>query len=369
MPQRTFPHIAVLVLSLTLMLGFPSRSYAVTLSDILAGINDLRRPANLNTLTFEGDIRLDIATDSDERTGYLLGATTLKAAWRAPDEWMVEITTDGSTSPASGYNPGATHPAFDHLLLSRPDFIDILRQSWTFEYQGTALWDGDPAWQLLVRPIDLTLDTPQFNLIVRKDDFTPLRTVVDLGDGTMASTDLTWLTVDSITLPAGFTTRFEPPIGPLSSYETTFFNHEVNPDLSGVVFPRQEGSLTIPDETALEPDSGIIAELYHGFADDPVIAPITDSSAAYTSLSFTFSLYVEDPALFDRLDDNREQIRSIALDVVSGREWSGAGGLSSLDGKWQCGEDIRARINEFLETARITDFYFLDFTPLQPGEN
>jgi hypothetical protein len=294
---------------------------------------------------------------------------TLKAAWRAPDEWMVEYATGGIPSPASESMPDSGHPAFDHVLLSRPDFIDILRQSWTFEYQGTALWDGEPAWQLLVRPTDLTLDTPQFNILVRKDDFTPLRTVVDLGNGGMALTDLTWLTIDNVALPAKFTTRFEPPVGPLTSFETTFFNHEINPDLSGVTFPRQGGSLTISDEDIADGGSGIIEELYHGFADDPVIAPISDSTGAYDRLSFTFSLYVEDPALVDRLNENREEIRSLAVDVVAGREWSGAGGLSSLDGKWQCGEDIRGKINEFLGTDRITDFYFLDFTPLQPGEN
>ena len=191
-----------------------------------------------------------------------------------------------------GGDLGGGYPAVDHMFWARPDCMDVLYKKWTVEYQGSAFWDGDPAWQLLVRPTDLTVQTPPFNLYVRKDDFFPLRTTVDFPDGTKAVTDMTWLTVSGVVVPAKFTTKFSPAIGPLSGIETTFYNHQINPDLSNVDFSRQAGSVS--DDNGSEDVQPVFEELYHGFDDDPIIVKIADSSGAYDRLSLTFTLYVED---------------------------------------------------------------------------
>ena len=337
---------------------------AATLSDVLAGIDSVRRPNTLTAMTFAADLQLNLVAVEG---GILPEEASCQAAWRAPGDWMVAWQTGTESLGPMGDMSGA-HPAVDHLLIGRPDFLGILYRTWTIEYQGSAFWEGEPAWQLLVRPTDLTVETPSFNLYVRKDDFVVLRASVEFPDGTRAITDLTWVTIDNVSAPARFTTVFTPALGPLAGFETTFHNHQINPDLSGVDFPGEEGTIVPSNETGAEEGPPIFQELYHGFADEPVVANISDSSGTYDRVRFTFSLYVEDSTLVPQLNHNHDRIRDLAAQVVSGREWSGEAGLGSPGGKFQCGEDIRTAINDFLGTDKITDFYFLDFTPLEPGE-
>jgi flagellar basal body-associated protein FliL len=351
----------------SLLFAFPAQ--ATTLSDVLDGISSIRKPDILKTLSFKGDMRLDLSNDS---ASILPSEASVSTAWMAPDKWKVEWEIGGQPSTdMSGMTDitggKSAHPAVDHVLWCRPDCLDVLYRSWTVEYQGTAFWEGDPAWQLLVRPTDLTSDTPPFNMYVRKDDYYPLRVSVEFPDGTKAVTDLTWLTVDGVVVPARFTTQFTPRVGPLRGFETTFYNHQINPDLSNVDFTRQEISMTSGGDES-DDTQPIFEELYHGFDDLQIVTDIVDSTGTYDRLSFTFSLYVEDPAVKDLLNKKQDAIRSLAAQVMSGREWSGDAGLSRPGPKYQAGRDIQKAINDFLGTDKITDFYFLDFKPLKPGE-
>ena len=353
------------VIAFTLFLALTALpSHATTLAEVVDGISAVRNPVSLTSLSFLGDVRLDIDTQSG---GLLPEQVSLLAAWQDPSDWFCTYELSGAL--ATGLRAqGGGHPALDHVLLSRPDFLDILDIAWEPQYQGSAIWDGSPAWMLLFTTRDITLDTPGFTLYVRKDDFVPLRTEVEFDDGTMAITDLTWFVIDDVVVPAKYTTTLMPSIGGLNGYETTYFNHEINPDLSGVDFPRDEGTLlTIPD-TDTGDDAGSFSQLYHGFADNPIIAPIDDSSGTYDRLEFTFSLYVEDESLPHELDIRIEPIRTLAEEIVSGWEWSGDDGLSMPGGKYDCGREILTAINELLGSEAITDFYFLDFEPLEPEE-
>jgi len=337
-------------------------SSATTISDVLDGIASAKKPPGLASLSFMGDMRLDLDVEAG---GMLPEQTSLLAAWRAPNEWFCTYELSGEV--ATGLRGlGGGHPAVDHVLLSRPDFLDVLDVAWTAQYQGTALWEGAPAWQLLFTTRDITLDTPPFTLYVRKDDFFPLRTVVEFADGTKATTDLTWIILEGTVVPSRFTTRFEPPAGPLAGFQTTYFNHDINPDLSGIEFPREEGSVV--SSSGADEGPAVFEELYHGFADEPIIAPIKDSSGTYDRLEFTFSLYVEDPSITRELDRRLEPITTLAIEIVSEWEWSGEDGLSSPGGKYECGREILQAISELLGSDAITDFYFLDFDPLEPGE-
>ncbi|MCX6647261.1 MAG: hypothetical protein NTY09_13025 [bacterium] len=331
---------------------------ATTVSDVLAGINNARAPESLTSLSFLGDMRMSLESGG----GLLPAQSSILAAWQSPDLWYSTYELSGEiASGMSGIGPG--HPAVDQVFLSRPDFLNIIDTVWTAQYQGSATWDGDPAWQLLFTTRDITLDTPPFTLYVRKDDFVPLRASVQFQDGSTATTDMTWIVQDGILLPAKFTTTFNPPIGPLSGYETTWFNHEINPDLSNIDFPREEGTLLSGNDPDIDDGAAVFEELYHGFADDPISSPLTDSSGTYSHIEFTFSLYVEDSSIPDQLNSRQSAIRELAIQVISGWDWSGDNGLSTPGGKYECGKAIENAIGELLGTASITDFYFLDFVP------
>jgi len=344
---------------LLLILALAVPAYATTLSEVLEGVKNVRKPSTLTSISFLGSMTLDLSPDAP---GLLPEGASLIAAWKSPDEWFSTYELTGElASGASGLGLG--HPAVDHVALSRPDILDLLLIDWDVQYQGTAMWEGEPAWALVFETKDRTLDIPAFTLYVRKDDFYPLRTKVEFPDGSVGITDFTWVVVDSVTVPATFLTVFDPPVGPLNGYSTTYFNHEINPDLSGIDFPREQGSLLSSNDPDVEDGPAVFEELYHGFADNPIETPITDSSGTWTSLSFTFSLYVEERALVGILNDNIPEIRDLAIGIVSGWDWSGDDGLGTPGGKYECGNEIRDAINEFLQTTSITDFYFLDFEP------
>jgi flagellar basal body-associated protein FliL len=331
---------------------------ATTVSDVLAGIKNARAPESLMSLTFLGDMRMSL-TSGD---GLLPAQSSILGAWQSPDLWISTYELSGEL--ASGMSGiGSGHPAVDQVFLSRPDFLNILDTAWTAQYQGSATWDGEPAWQLLFTTRDITLDTPPFTLYVRKDDFVPLRASVTFQEGSTAITDMTWIVDENVLLPAKFTTTFNPPVGPLAGYETTWFNHEINPDLSDIDFPREQGALLSNNDPDNSDEAAVFEELYHGFADNPINAPLTDSSGTYGSIEFTFSLYVEDASIPAQLDSRQTEIRNLAIQVISGWDWSGDNGLSTPGGKYECGMEIKDRIGELLGTDSITDFYFLDFVP------
>jgi hypothetical protein len=350
-----------MIASALVFLALAGAAVATTLNDVLVGIDSVKKPADLTSISFMGDLRVNL----DEDTAPIVPRqANFLAAWKAPDEWF--CTWELSGELATGLNSvGASggHPAVDHVLLSRPDLMGILTFSWNAEYQGSAVWDGEPAWQLRFSPIDRTVDLPSFNMIIRKDDFVPLRTTVQFEDGPTATTDLTWTEIEGVLVPSKFTTRFNPAVGPLSGFETTFFNHDINPDLSGIEFPSEEGALLTGNDADIDEGPPVFEELYHGFADDPIVAPIEDSSGTYEKLSFTFSLYVEDPDVVDELDSRHGEIVDLAIDVLADWDWSGDDGLSTPSGKWDCGREIMDAINELFGTESITDFYFLDFEP------
>jgi len=359
--------LSVILLAVSILLVSGSVS-ATTLSDVLQGISDARKPATLTSLTFQGDLSLNLDAETSGAAGLLPLQTPLTAAWRAPDDWLCTFELSGELATGAE-GMGAGHPAVNHVLHSRPDFLDLLETEWTTVYQGSAVWEGDPAWQILFRPIDLDSPNPEFILYVSKDDHQPLRATADFPDGTAAVTDLTWVTIDGVLVPSDFTTVFTPPIGPLAGYRTAYYNHEVNPDLSGMQFPRQEGTIPIEDEAGSDEGPAVFEELYHGFADEPITAPISDSSGKYDRLEFTFSLYIEDPAVARQLNSLKDAVRDLAIETVSGREWSGDDGLGSIGGKYECGKAILRAIGEFLGTDAITDFYFIDFEPLAPEQD
>ncbi len=336
---------------------------ATTLSEVLDGIDSVRKPSALTSLSVMGDLRLDLV---EESTGLVPEQANFLAAWRSPDDWF--STWELSGALASGLDSVAGdsgHIALDHLTLSRPDFVDVLIFTWDVEYQGTALWDGEPAWQLICRPKDIQFAMPDFTMIVRKDDFVPLRTGVVFLDGTTATTDLEWITIDNVLVPAKFTTSFNRSIGPMKGFATTFFNHEINPDLSGIDFPGTGGTFLTQNDSSIDVGPSVYDELYHGFADDPITTSIEDSSGTYTSLEFTFSLYVEDPDMINELNNRKGAITDLTIQIVSGWDWSGDEGLSTPSGKWDCAREIMRSINELLITESITDFYFLDFEPVE----
>jgi len=191
-------------------------------------------------------------------------------------------------------------------------------------------------------------------------------TKVKLGEDVEASTMMDWMKVDGVVVPARFVTYFTPAAGPLGGFETTFYNHKVNGDLSGIELSRFEGSVSASVEEEEEGEA-LFEGLYHGFADEAIIAPIVDSSGTYERIKFTFSLYVEDPAIVRELDRRHEEIREFVKSKMAGREWSGEEGLCTAKGKWRCGEEIRKALNEYLGTESVTDFYFLEFVPLESG--
>jgi flagellar basal body-associated protein FliL len=339
---------------------------AMTLNDVLAGIGSIRKPATLTSISFMADMTLDVSSVNNTDNTLAGSTSTFLAQWRSPDSW--KLTFQSGDQPVGMLNPEMVeHPVASHTLFARPDFIDILSKSWTFEYQGSALWDGSPAWQLLVKPSDINSKVTPFYLYVRKDDFVPLRAEMTTPEGIEIVTDMTWMTIDSVTVPSKFSTVFSPPLGPLEGVVTTFYNHQINPDLSAVVFPREEVVIPIEDS---EPDDepAVFEELYHGFADDPLVSSITDSSGTYDRISYTFSLYVEDRVLMKQLNKRHKEILDLVVQAMSGHEWSGEKGLSTPDGKYQAGKDILAAIGKILSTDKITDFYFLTFKPLKPGE-
>lgn len=350
-----------LILIIFFMVATPV--YATTLSEVLNGIKSARAPESLTSLSFLGDMRLSLEGEG----GLLPSQSSLLAAWQSPDQWYSTYELSGEiASGMRGIGPG--HPAVDQMILSRPDFLDVLDTVWVAQYQGSAMWDGDPAWQILFSTRDITLDTPPFTLYVRKDDFVPLRASVVFEDGSTAITDMTWIVEEDILLPAKFTTTFEPPVGPLAGYETTWFNHEINPDLSEIDFPHVEGTLLSSNDPDLDEGPAVFEELYHGFADDPIYAPLTDSSGTYNRIEFTFSLYVEDQSIPDMLDSRQSEIRELTIEIISSWDWSGDNGLSTPGGKYDCGKEIEQAIGEFIGTDAITDFYFLDFEPIEVGE-
>jgi hypothetical protein len=351
--------LVFLINTLTLPAG------ATTLSEVLSGVADNTKPASLTSLGFLGDMKLDLNL---EVGAFLPEQVSLIAAWRAPDDWFCTYELSGEL--ATGISQyGSGHPAVDHVLLSRPDLIDILNIDWSVTYKGTAMWDGEPAWQLEYRPKDHLSDMPYFQAYVRKDDFVLLRTSVEFPDGSTGITDLAWIIVEDVLVPARFTTLFDPAVGPLNGYETNYFNHEINPDLSDFEFPQQEGVLLSNNDPDIDDGPPVFEELYHGFADDPIIADMLDSSGTYDRLKFTFSLYVEDRSVIGQLNDQMEAVRDLAIDIIADWDWSGDNGLSTPGGKYECGIEIMEAIGEFLGTEAITDFYFLDFEPLEEGED
>jgi len=357
------PLILIAVVWISFVL--PSPSHATTLTELLDGISSVRQPETLRTFSMTGEMHLDMNV---EIVGFLPDQVGLFIAWRTPDEWLAtyEISDElASGGSGGGTAPGGGHPAVDHVYLSRPDIVRVLEIDWNATYTGTAMWDGDPSWIIEFSPKDHTVATPSFEVFVRKDDFIPLRTAVHFPDGTIGTTDLTWIEVDDLMVPSVISTVFSPAIGPLNGYESTFINHDINPDLSSIEFPQQEGMLLTSNDPDNDDGPSVFEELYHGFADDPIVAELSDASGTYDRISFTFSLYVEDGDVVGMLNDRSTAIRTLASDIVSSWEWTGDDGLSSPGGKYECGVEIRDAIGELLETDAITDFYFLEFNPIE----
>jgi hypothetical protein len=329
------------------------------LSEILLGIGNERHPLTLQTISYDGEVSIDQASDQN---GLVPMQFSFKVAWKSPDLAKVTWVFDESTSDIDVPSEGFGHPALDHMLLARPDFIELLDFDWTITYQGSALWDGEPAWQLLLNPTDFTSMWESFTLIVRKDDYVPLRTVVKFSDDTEAVTDLDWLVIQNVVVPSKFSTTITPAINGFSGFETTFFNHQINPDLTGVNFQRTEGSFTgeIPHDDDYD-GPAVFEELFHGFADDIIVAPVHDPDGEYTELKFTFSLFVEDQAIFDELNQNMAEIRGVAISVVSDWDWNSDGALDDVTTKWDIGRSIMNAIDGYLGTDKITDFYFLEW--------
>jgi len=348
-------------------LGFltvPHTAKASTLSEILTAMKDARGPENLQSVYFNGRQDLDLVENA---SGFLPEDTELFIAWQAPDNWLCTYDVDGEIYSGNlGFN---AHPAVDHVFFARPDFIDFLDLEWTVQYQGSANWEGEPAYSLLFRPTDLTLSTPPFTIYISKDTMMPMRTEVVFSDGTTGVTDFSWVVVDEIYVPVSFESRFSSPIGPLNGYTTAYFNHSVNSDVTHLSFPRLEGTVSAGAAAETTDDSpALFDELYHGFEDDPIIVDIADSEGNYDQIEFTFTLYVDDGDVFWRLDDVEDEIRDVATSVISTWDWSGAEGLGSISGKYECGREIRDAINVYLETSAVTDFYFITFEPLSSEE-
>jgi len=344
----------------------PYAANATTLSEILTGMKSARIPASMENVSFDGQQDLDLV---EGQAGFLPEGAVLFAAWRLPDDWVCTYEVSGDTY--SGTGGLDAHPAVDHVFFARPDFVDFLELEWTPQYQGSANWNGEPAYSLVFRPMDLTLSTPRFTMYVSKDKMVPLRTEVEFSDGSVGITDFTWVTVDGIFVPSSFDSDFIPSIGPLEGYTSTFYNHSVNGDLSGVSFPGVSGIITA--DTSGENDDGDDSQsgfdsLYHGFDNDPIIASINDSDGNFDRIEFSFTLDVNDRDVFLSLDGMQDELRDVASGVISQWDWSGMSGLGSIGGKYQCGSDIRSAINEYLSTDAITDFYFIVFEPLAPGE-
>lgn len=365
--MKTGRHLFLLFTWALIFFGGAPPVLAVTLNDVLDGMNMVRRPDALAALSYDGEMRImKTAGTEDSR----FSKFDFKAKWMAPDKWRCKWNSEiRDTSEGDLADPyGQSHPAVDHVLLSRPDFMDCIRKSWSVEYSGSAYWDNEPAWQLIARPRDIADRTPEFRLFVRKNDFCLLRTAVDLPDGTSATTDFEWMVVDAIRLAAKFKTRFEPPLGPVTGFETTFFNYQINPDLTDKDFPRVEMIDTI-DQVHSEsnrPDS--FEGLYHGFEGEPVTAYIHDASGIYDRLNFTFALKMVNRAAFKLLEDRKKEIRNVAADAVSEFSRNCEEGLETMKGKWECGRAVRDAINLLLGQEVVSDFYFLDYILLKPGD-
>jgi flagellar basal body-associated protein FliL len=366
MKNITINIIIGIALNMLLSMFAATSTSAMSLSDVLAGIDSVKRPSTMKSISFEGDMVVDVSGSLGTDKGLIPEKESLSIQWRAPNDWLCIYQSGGETGQRESPDINES-PVTSHELLARPDLLDILYRKWTIEYQGSALWDGAPAWQLLVRPTDLKSETPPFNLYVRKDDFMPLRVAMTTPDGTEIETDMTWVNIDGVAAPSKFTTRFAPALGPLKGFETTFYNHRINPDLSDVVFPREEARVVVQESDTTDDVPPVFEELYHGFADKPIVVKIADSSGTYDRLSFTFSLYVEDRDLMKVLEKRDNEIRELVANVMAGREWSGNSGLSNAGVKYQAGKDITAAINQLLLTDKITDFYFDMFKPLKPG--
>jgi len=360
--------ISTIIATVFSILGFlliPTNVHASTLSEILTAMGDARRPESLNTLSFSGEQALDL---SDNSSGFLPEGAELIAAWQSPDDWVCSYELSDQVYSGSGGN--RAHPAVDHILFARPDYMEILNKTWTVQYQGSASWEGEPAYSLLFRPTDLTLSTPGFTMYVSKDTMIPLRTEVVFSDGTTGVTEYSWVVVDGVYVPAEFDSRLNPAVGPLNGYTTSFFNHQVNGDVSNFDFPGVEGIITsdIGDDDVDDDAPALFDELYHGFEDTPLTAEISDSDGNYDRLKFTFTLYVGDRDIFWKLDDVQDEVGGVAVDVISNWDWSGENGLGTMSGKYECGKEIMAAINDFLETDAITDFYFITFSPFKSEE-
>ncbi|MFH1676343.1 MAG: hypothetical protein ABIC40_04885, partial [bacterium] len=248
------------------------------------------------------------------------------------------------------------------------DFIDYLQRDWTIQYQGTALWDGDPAWQLILNPKDSESEFPGFTLFVRKSDFAPLRSEVQLDEGSKVTTDFDWIQVDGIHVPEEFISRFEPHFGSIIDIRTVFSDQKINPDLSDYDFNREAVKVYVEDDELSGGEATVYEELYHGFAQEPIIAPIHDSSGTYDRIRFTFSLYVEDKAIVGELNRRHDDVIDRVIEVISTWEWTGTDGLENPGAKYRCGKELLKSIDSLLGTEAITDFYFLEFSPLKPGE-
>jgi len=333
---------SIMFAAIAILLVMPSgAAHATTLSDVLSGIGDVRSPVNLTSLEYDGSITFYQAAGQG---GSMPLALDLSAVWSSPDDFLVNFDVPLNYGGAMSGGDMGGHPAVDHVLMSRPDMMSAIDKDWTISYTGTAIWDGDPAWALLVSPADFTSQLPEFDLLVRKDDFVPVRSIVEFADGTRAITDFEWLTIDGFLLPIKFTTTFAPAF---------------NPDVSGVKF-HEESSIIHYDDVD-DDGPAVFEELYHGFADDPITADVNDPSGTYKTVTFTFSLYVEDEDVVSALDRRKSDVISTVKSVVETWDWANDGALDEGSTKWDVGRRMMKKIGELLGTDQVTDFYFLTY--------
>ena len=354
----------IFILIITIFgLLWPTHASATTLSEIIEGIGSFRIPRNLDSLTFKGEINIEFEENSGNETVIQF----FEAAWLSPDKWdAVYLVSGQRTEQRAGTEE--IHPATDHILFSQPDFIDYLQRDWKIQYQGTALWDGEPSWQLLLNPKDAESEFPAFTLYVRKDDCAPLRSVVKLAEDSTVTTDFNWMQIDGVNVPGEFISRLDPHFGSCVDIKTEFSDQVINPDLSGYDFGRGTVNVYVEEKDLSGEEPAVYEELYHGFAQEPIIAPIHDASGTYDRVEFTFSLYVEDEAIAGELDRRHDAVTDRVIEVMSTREWTGDHGLGNPGGKYECGKELLKAIDGLLGTDKITDFYFLEFSPLKAGE-
>ncbi|MFH1676824.1 MAG: hypothetical protein ABIC40_07335, partial [bacterium] len=73
---------------------WPTRVFATTISEIIEGIGSFRSPADLNSLTFKGEIKIEFEENSGNETMNI----PLDCAWRSPNDWDATYVANGEKS-------------------------------------------------------------------------------------------------------------------------------------------------------------------------------------------------------------------------------------------------------------------------------